>query len=76
MREFLDALLGIWLLFSAIMAALFAGAGIFMLLQLMENGVSNNFELIIALVSAVLIGVGFIILNQIVSIAKTNTDKT
>lgn len=76
MREFLDALLGIWLLFSAIMAALFAGAGIFMLLQLMENGVSNNFELIIALVSAVLIGVGFIILNQIVNIAKTNTDKT
>ena len=76
MREFLDALLGIWLLFSAIMAALFAWAGIFMLLQLMENGVSNNFELIIALVSAVLIGVGFIILNQIVNIAKTNTDKT
>ena len=73
MEKILDFILGLWLLISAIIGALFILAGGFVFYQTLADGIDNNIALIIVLVGMCLAGIGIITLNQIVNIAKTQS---
>ena len=70
MKQFVNSILGLWLLLAGLVGLLMLVGGIWTTANIIAVGATSNFELIIALCGIAIAGIGLVLVNQLIAFSK------